>query len=229
MLWWLNRDDNKVGPVGLCPCGWRRVRLRNDERSVRQALRRRIKDERLKRRQKKLSRKQAMAESHNGQCSYEKMNCFSHDNNHWRTAPFWNDGPFCVCMNANNNTYWCIRTMNSTQNSLYCEFITGFVTYYDMRIDPYQLRNIAHTLSEAQLAFFHQTLERMRTCRGSSCFINTHPSATKLLAKLDVNRVASNDAYLLHSSHLVDNRLVALHRARSFICGFLFTFQWVHT
>ena len=77
-------------------------------------------------------------------------------------------GPFCVCMNANNNTYWCIRTLNSTHNSLYCEFITGFVTYYDMRIDPYQLRNIAHTLSENELTFFHHTLQRMRVCKGTT-------------------------------------------------------------
>lgn len=35
-----------------------------------------------------------MALSHDGQCSYEKMNCFSHDNDHWRTAPFWKDGIF---------------------------------------------------------------------------------------------------------------------------------------
>ena len=107
-------------------------------------------------------------------------------------------------MNANNNTYWCIRTLNSTHNSLYCEFITGFVTYYDMRIDPYQLRNIAHTLSEDELAFFHRTLQRMRVCKGSflsggfliaiglissvlidypqgaDCFISTHPPAPVL-------------------------------------------------
>lgn len=195
----------------MCPCvdvNWSRRRqsqARTEERQVRQAARRKLKEERQKRRQKKLSRKRAMAQTHDGQCHYDKMNCFSHDNDHWRTAPLWKDGPFCVCMNANNNTYWCVRTLNTTHNSLYCEFITGFVTYYDMRIDPYQLRNIAHTLSESQLAFFHQTLERLRVCRGADCFVNTHPSSAAKLAVSSQQAKANLDSsyHLQSSSHLV--------------------------
>ena len=110
-------------------------------------------------------------------------------------------------MNANNNTYWCVRTLNTTHNSLYCEFITGFVTYYDMRIDPYQLRNIAHTLTETQLAFFHQTLEKLRVCRGADCFVNTHPSsAAKLAAAAVSQRQQAQDSSSYHlqsSSHLL--------------------------
>ena len=207
------RPNNNAGRIGMCPCvdvNWSRNQARNEERLVRQANRRKMKEERQKRRQKKLSRKRAMVESHNGQCNYEKMNCFSHDKDHWRTAPLWNDTPFCVCMNANNNTYWCVRTLNTTHNSLYCEFITGFVTYYDMRIDPYQLRNIAHTLSENQLAFFHATLERLRVCKGADCFVNTHPSAAKLLAAGKSDPEEGKDAsYHLQSSHLLlDNGYV---------------------
>lgn len=68
--------------------------------------------------------------------------CFpkrSHDSNHWKTAPTWNDEPFCFCMNANNNTYSCIRTINQTHNFLYCEFTTGLVTFYNLRIGRYFL------------------------------------------------------------------------------------------
>lgn len=62
------------------------------------------------------------------------MNCFRHDNEHWRTAPLWTAGPFCFCMSASNNTYNCVRTINATHNLLYCEFVTGLVTYYNLRI-----------------------------------------------------------------------------------------------
>ena len=37
-------------------------------------------------------------------------------------------------MNANNNTYSCLRTINATHNFLYCEFVTGLVTFYNLRI-----------------------------------------------------------------------------------------------
>lgn len=62
---------------------------------------------------------------------------YSHDSNHWKTAPTWNDEPFCFCMNANNNTYSCVRTINQTHNFLYCEFTTGLVTFYNLRIGWY--------------------------------------------------------------------------------------------
>lgn len=61
----------------------------------------------------------------------------SHDSNHWKTAPTWNDEPFCFCMNANNNTYSCVRTINQTHNFLYCEFTTGLVTFYNLRTGWY--------------------------------------------------------------------------------------------
>ena len=116
---------------------------------------RKLKEERLRKKQRKL-RKKARLEK---ECLSERMNCFIHDNDHWKTPPFWtgslktflrfnktkrkdtnndndsvSEGSFCFCMNANNNTYSCLRTINSTHNFLYCEFTTGFKSFYNLRI-----------------------------------------------------------------------------------------------
>jgi len=76
-----------------------------------------------------------------------KMNCFSHDDNHWRTPPLWTEGNFCACTNSNNNTYWCVRNINSTHNYLYCEYVTGMITFSDLNQDKHQLRNLLYSLT----------------------------------------------------------------------------------
>lgn len=111
---------------------------KKDEKEIAREERRRLKEERLKKKERKL-RKKAKLEK---ECLTEKMNCFEHDNDHWRTAPLWNAGPFCFCMNANNNTYSCIRTINATHNFLYCEFTTGLVTFYNLRIGKYLVNRV---------------------------------------------------------------------------------------
>ncbi|XP_017848253.1 extracellular sulfatase SULF-1 homolog isoform X2 [Drosophila busckii] len=102
-----------------------------DSKEMVRMARRKLKEERQRKKERKRIKKARLEK----ECLSEKMNCFSHDNQHWRTAPFWNDSPFCFCMNANNNTYSCLRTINITHNFLYCEFTTGLVTFYNLKIE----------------------------------------------------------------------------------------------
>ncbi|KAL8609423.1 hypothetical protein ACOMHN_006610 [Nucella lapillus] len=108
-------------------------------------------------------------------CNDNNMKCFSHDNNHWKTPPYWHYGPFCFCSNANNNTYWCMRTINATTNFLYCEYITNFISYYDMNTDPDQLNNVAKKLNFGILQQLHDQLAILKVCQGrENCNLRHH-------------------------------------------------------
>lgn len=96
-------------------------------------------------------------------------------------------------MNANNNTYSCVRTINQTHNFLYCEFTTGLITFYNLRIgknihaiiaiflgsncvhlDPFETQNRLSFLSPDERSYLHDTLEHLKGCRGRSCTIARH-------------------------------------------------------
>ena len=146
-------------------------------RQARQERRAKIKMSRLRKRLRRKERKQMKRErkarkerrkKKHAPCHQDtdKLQCFSHDNGHWKTPPFWSDGPFCACTNSNTNTYWCVRTINTTHNYLYCEFVSGIITYYNINVDPYQLRNIYQTLSDDELNYMHQQLLQLKNQKG---------------------------------------------------------------
>jgi arylsulfatase A-like enzyme len=108
-----------------------------------------------------------------------KMNCFSHDNDHWKTPPLWTDGPFCACTNSNNNTYWCVRNINTTHNYLYCEYVTGMVTYFNLGIDPHQLRNLLHTLEDSEINFMHSQVSYLREYSAANEYLKSSMAASE--------------------------------------------------
>lgn len=165
--------DNETSDRPQCWCNRNfRLEQKQAERDRKRQERQKLRQERqwVKQRRRAMKEKKKLRKIKNNlaQCNFTMLNCYTHDNDHWRTPPLWHDGKFCFCMNAINNTYWCVRTINQTHNFLYCEFITGLVTYYDLNIDPYQLRNVAFTLSNKRLAELHRRLEGLRTCAGAA-------------------------------------------------------------
>ncbi|XP_072935819.1 extracellular sulfatase SULF-1 homolog isoform X2 [Epargyreus clarus] len=135
--------------------------------------RRKLKEQRLRKKLRKAKKKAELERL----CESERMNCFRHDNDHWRTAPLWTAGPFCFCMSASNNTYNCVRTINATHNLLYCEFVTGLITYYNLRIDPFETQNRVKYLTTMEKEYFHNQLQQLLNCRGPSCRRFSHSNS----------------------------------------------------
>lgn len=107
--------------------------------------------------------------------------------------------PDCVCEDAYNNTYACVRTLNGKLDMQYCEFADtevshapadadnyqclisvqnlasfsprpqSFVEVYDLKADPHQLENIVKKVDPAVLQTMNQRLIKLQSCEGKSC------------------------------------------------------------
>uniref|UniRef100_UPI0037E96728 glucosamine (N-acetyl)-6-sulfatase (Sanfilippo disease IIID), b n=1 Tax=Semicossyphus pulcher TaxID=241346 RepID=UPI0037E96728 len=79
--------------------------------------------------------------------------------------------PDCVCEDAYNNTYACVRTIDSKNNMQYCEFADSesFVEVYNLTSDPHQLENIVKKVDPTVLQAMNQRLIKLQSCEGDSC------------------------------------------------------------
>uniref|UniRef100_A0A8C4E1N0 N-acetylglucosamine-6-sulfatase n=1 Tax=Dicentrarchus labrax TaxID=13489 RepID=A0A8C4E1N0_DICLA len=79
--------------------------------------------------------------------------------------------PDCVCEDAFNNTYACVRTLDGQQNLQYCEFADSesFVEVYNLTSDPHQLENIVKKVDPTILQAMNQRLIKLQSCAGDSC------------------------------------------------------------
>ncbi|XP_023194227.1 N-acetylglucosamine-6-sulfatase-like [Xiphophorus maculatus] len=79
--------------------------------------------------------------------------------------------PDCVCEDAFNNTYACVRTLDGKQDLQYCEFADSesFVEMYNMTSDPHQLENIVKKVDPSILQDMNQRLIKLQSCMGDSC------------------------------------------------------------
>uniref|UniRef100_A0A8B9RCU4 N-acetylglucosamine-6-sulfatase n=1 Tax=Astyanax mexicanus TaxID=7994 RepID=A0A8B9RCU4_ASTMX len=81
--------------------------------------------------------------------------------------------PDCVCEDACNNTYACVRTLKDN-NFQYCEFADNesFVEFYNLTSDPHQLENIVKKVDPALLQTMNQRLIKLQSCAGKNEKIN---------------------------------------------------------
>jgi len=92
--------------------------------------------------------------------------------NIFKTPPFFSGAPYCSVQDAVNNTYRCLRIINSTNNIQYCEFpIERFREFYDLNADGYQLNNLINTVNPDVLQSLHTELQRLSKCSNTSCSI----------------------------------------------------------
>ncbi len=94
----------------------------------------------------------------------------------WRTAALVehhgpdtakSDPDYQAAKSGNPTTYEAIRK----QNEVYVEYTNGDREYYNIMKDPYELHNTYQRLNAVKKARLHQTLSKLETCSGQSCWV----------------------------------------------------------
>ncbi|EDW72059.2 uncharacterized protein Dwil_GK10744 [Drosophila willistoni] len=77
----------------------------------------------------------------------------------------------CHCQDAWNNTYACVRDFQYKVDRIYCEFrdTENTLEAYDLKEDPYQMKNIAYDLLPIERALYGIMLQNLTKCSGHSC------------------------------------------------------------
>ena len=75
----------------------------------------------------------------------------------------------CMCKDSGNNTYYCVRTLTSEENSIYCKFEDKleFVEMYDLEADPEELFNLANFMTIEERSAYDSKIENLKKCRGA--------------------------------------------------------------
>jgi N-acetylglucosamine-6-sulfatase len=64
---------------------------------------------------------------------------------------------------GNPPTYAAMRTPDAK----YVEYVNGEIEYYNLKKDPFELRNVAHSLGSTTRARLHDRLASLVACKGA--------------------------------------------------------------
>ena len=80
--------------------------------------------------------------------------------------PYYSMDPWCSCQDVLNNTYTCVRSLDANFDLMYCEWETGEMEYYNVRLDPWNLDNRIKQLHPAGQQLFRDRLAYLQKCSG---------------------------------------------------------------